>query len=58
MAKLDRTKAVVLLLIISLIIFAVMVIMNADTTFIYLTLVWIIALMFIGVFAYEVEEQV
>ena len=58
MFKLDRIKAVVLILLISLVIFAVMIAMKADTTFIYLVLVWIISLLFIGVFAYEAEEQV
>ena len=58
MFKLDWMRIVVLLLIISLVIFAALIITKADVMFIYVTLVWILALMLVGVFAYEAEEKV
>jgi len=58
MFKLDRMKIIVLLLIVSLIIFAALIVAKADLMFTYITLVFMLALMLVGIFAYEVEEQV
>jgi hypothetical protein len=58
MFGLDRTRITVLLLVVSLVIFAVLVVAKADVVFTYITLVFILALMLVGVFAYEAEEQV
>jgi len=58
MVKLERMKTIVLLLIVSLILFAVLIVAKADLLFTYITLVFMLALMLVGVFAYEAEEQV
>ena len=58
MFKLDRMKTIVLLLIVSLIIFATLIVAKADLLFTYITLVFMLALMLVGIFAYEAEEQV
>jgi hypothetical protein len=58
MFKLDRKRIIVLLLFVSLIIFAALIVAKADLVFTYITLVFMLALMLVGVFAYEVEEQV
>jgi len=58
MFKLDRMRVAVLLLIISLIIFIALIIAKADVVFAYITLVFMLAVMLVGIFAYEAEEQV
>lgn len=57
MVNFDRSKAIILLIIISVILFAAVVIADLSSTLSYILLVWLIALMIFGVVSFGIEKR-
>lgn len=57
MVDFDRSKAIILLIIVSMILFAAVVIADLGSTYSYILLVWLIVVMLIGVVSYGIEKR-
>lgn len=56
MVNFDKDKIIAILLIVSMVLFAAVILADLSLVFSYMVLVWIIALMLLGVISYGFED--